>query len=89
MGASVCHGDSFCGLGGSSVQHNEMRPRSSRKDQYDTSGTPKGAGANETDGADMVPSSVRLKDEKILGCVERIFQWWVPRDLAVTLVDGG
>ena len=29
---------------GSSVQHNEMRPRSSRKDQYDTSGTPKALG---------------------------------------------
>eukprot|EP00913_Durusdinium_trenchii_P033391 g31259.t1 len=68
MGASVCHGDSFCGLGGT-TQQNEMRPKSSRKDFYETSGTPKVfGGAAGADGADAVPSSVRLKDgQQILG----------------------
>eukprot|EP00440_Ansanella_granifera_P025629 gb/GFBE01027831.1/.p1 GENE.gb/GFBE01027831.1/~~gb/GFBE01027831.1/.p1 ORF type:complete len:401 (+),score=63.84 gb/GFBE01027831.1/:1-1203(+) len=71
MGASVCHGDTFCGLGGQggppSVQHNEMRPRS-RRDAYDTSGTPKATGSYDQAkqgldglaGADLAPSSVRL-----------------------------
>ncbi|CAE7548069.1 spl-1 [Symbiodinium sp. CCMP2456] len=62
MGASVCHADSFCGLGGSAVQHSEMRPRS-RKEQYDTSGAPQVEPLNHGfDGADAAPSSVRLKD---------------------------
>ncbi|CAJ1378966.1 unnamed protein product [Effrenium voratum] len=63
MGASVCHGDSFCGLGGSGTAANaEMRPRS-RKEPYDTSGTPKAEpGLFGADGADTAPSSVRLRD---------------------------
>ena len=38
----LCHeGLKYLDAPGPSVQHNEMRPRSSRKDHYDTSGTPK------------------------------------------------